>query len=152
MPRILTFLVLLLAFGVSTRAADAPPLTDLRADLADMRQRGLPMILLFHTHGCGYCHYVIEDHLRPMVLSGAYARRALIRQLDIDSGELTDADGRAADARDLARRYRVRFFPTLLLLGPDGRMLAEPLVGVANIDLYGSQLESALQKAEARLH
>jgi len=142
--------------GSAKRSNDAPgvavpALTDLQADLAEMGQRRLPMILLFHTHGCGYCHYVMEDHLRPMVLSGQYTNRALIRQLDAGRVDLRDGDGRLVEVRDVLRRHAVRFFPTLLILGPEGQVLTEPLVGVTNIDLYGSQLESALQKAESRL-
>lgn len=153
MPRILAVFVLMFEVFAAplSHAVDVPALTDLHADLTEMQQRKLPMILLFHSHGCGYCHYVMEDHLKPMILSGQYRNRALIRQLEERSGELVDQDGQVVDARDLTRRYKVRFFPTLLILGPDGRVLAEPLVGVANIDLYGSQLESALQKAESAL-
>lgn len=153
MPRILAVLLMLIGLfaGSLSHAVDVPALTDLRADLAEMQDRKLPMILLFHTHGCGYCHYVMEDHLRPMVLSGQYRNRALIRHLEDGRVDLRDRDGQFVEVRDLQRRYKVRFFPTLLILGPEGQVLAEPLVGVANLDLYGTQLESALQKAEARL-
>ena len=153
MPRIVAvFLVLFGLFAApGSHAVEVSALTDLQADLAEMQQRKLPMILLFHTHGCGYCHYVMEDHLKPMVLSGQYRNRALIRHLEEGRVDLRDRDGRFVEVRDLQRRYRVRFFPTLLILGPEGQVLAEPLVGVANLDLYGTQLESALQKAEAAL-
>jgi thioredoxin-related protein len=152
-PSILLRLSLVLLFGLAplAHAVEVPPLTNLRADLAEAGQHRLPVLLLFHTHGCGYCHYVLEDHLKPMILSGKYRQRVLIRQLEAHGGELVDADGRMIEPAALMRRYKVRFFPTLMLLGPEGEVLAEPLVGVANIDLYGTQLESALQKAEARL-
>ncbi|MEW6765636.1 MAG: thioredoxin family protein [Pseudomonadota bacterium] len=154
MPRIRVALILLVSFVLAplAYAVDVPALTDLRADLAQMQERRLPMVLLVHAPGCGYCHYVIEDHLEPMILSGKYVDRALIRQLAADDADdLVDASGRAVSARAFARSLGVRFYPTVIFLGPDGRMLAEPLVGVANIDLYGTQLESALQKAEASL-
>jgi len=147
-------LTLLIGLAVASwsHAVEVPALTDLRADLAEVRQRGIPLLVLFHTPGCSYCHYVMEDHLRPMILSGQYVRRALIRQLEVGgNAELVDADGRTVKAAVLARRMKVHFFPTVLFLGPDGQVLGEPLVGVANTDLYGTQLEFALQRAEARL-
>lgn len=153
MPSLFRRLILLILLGFApwAQAVDVPPLSDLRADLAEAKQRKLPLMILFHTHGCGYCHYVLEDHLKPMILSGKYRQRVLIRQLEAHGGELVDADGRMIEPAALMRRYKVRFFPTLMLLGPEGEVLAEPLVGVANIDLYGTQLENALQKAEARI-
>lgn len=153
MPSLFRRLILLILLGFTSwaQAVDVPPLSDLRADLSEAKQRKLPLLILFHTHGCGYCHYVIEDHLKPMILSGKYRQRVLIRQLEAHGDELVDADGRVIEPAVLMRRYKVRFFPTLILLGPTGEVLTEPLVGVANIDLYGTQLENALQKAEARL-
>jgi len=153
-PRILALIVLLsgLLTAPLSHAVDVPPLTDLRADLAEAGERNIPVLVLFHTHGCGYCHYVMEDHLQPMVLSGQYVDRALLRQINVgDNDVLVDQDGREVEAGDFARRMKVRFFPTVLILGPDARVLAEPLIGVANIDLYGTQLEYALQEAEAQL-
>ncbi|MEW6693155.1 MAG: hypothetical protein AB1340_10020 [Pseudomonadota bacterium] len=153
MPRIRAALILLasLLFAPLAYAAEVPALTDLRADLAQMRQRQLPMVLLVHAPGCGYCHYVLEEHLEPMILSGKYVDRALIRQLAAGAAELVDAGGRGVSGREFARSLGVRLYPTVLMLGPDGRVLGEPLVGVANTELYGTQLEFALQKAEARL-
>ena len=154
MPRFLSLVVLLsgLLTAPLSHAVEVPPLTNLRADLAEARERNIPVMVLFHIHGCGYCHYVMEEHFRPMVLSGQYVNRALLRQLNVgDNDVLIDQDGREVEAGDFARRMKVRFFPTVLILGPDGRVLAEPLIGVANIDLYGTQLEHALQEAEAQL-
>jgi thioredoxin-related protein len=154
MPRIRTALILLasLLLAPLAYAVEVPALTDLRADLAQMRQRHLPMVLLVHAPGCGYCHYVMEEHLKPMILSGKYVNRALIRQVAADDADdLIDAQGRTVSGHAFARSLGVRFYPTVLMLGPDGQVLGEPLVGVANIDLYGTQLEFALQKAEARL-
>lgn len=154
MPRMLTALILSvwLVLPLQARAVDVPALTDLRADLAQMQARRLPMVLLVHTPGCSFCHYVLEEHLRPMILSGQYVDRALIRQLAAVADEwLIDARGQRVSAKDFARSLGVHFYPTLFILGPEGRVLGEPLVGVANTELYGTQLESALQKAEARL-
>lgn len=140
------------ALAAQAPKVEVPALTDLRADLAEAGQRDIPILLLLHRSDCSWCHFVLDDHLRPMVLSGQYTERVLIRQLEVDGpGRLIDQDGREVSAQDFARRMKVNFYPTVLILGPDGQPLVEPLIGVANTELYGTQLESALQKAEARL-
>ena len=133
-------------------AVEVPPLTDLRADMAQAKALNVPILLLIHSQGCTYCHYVMEDHLRPMVLSGQYTKRALIRQLAADEAvDLLDADGQSIHAKDFARNLKVRFYPTVIFLDAEGKPLPERLIGVANIDLYGTQLENALQRAEVQM-
>jgi thioredoxin-related protein len=133
-------------------AVEVPALTDLRADVAQAKALNVPILLLIHTQGCTYCHYVMEDHLRPMVLSGQYQKRALLRQLAADDAqELLDAKGQTVSAKDFARALKVRFYPTVVFLDTEGQPMKERLIGVANIDLYGTQLENALQRAEAQM-
>jgi thioredoxin-related protein len=146
-------LLLFAAFTFPTsRAAEVPALTDLPADLALAKQKNIPILLLIHTQGCTYCHYVIEDHLQPMILSGKYTNRALIRQLAADDAlEIVDAAGQPISAKAFARSLNVRFYPTIVFIGADGQVSGERLIGVANIDLYGTQLEYALQRAEAQM-
>jgi len=150
--RVLGLLLVGLLLLPASYAVEVSPLTDLRADVAQAKALNVPILLLIHTQGCTYCHYVMEDHLRPMVLSGQYKKRALIRQLAADEAvELVDAAGQHISARDFARSLQVRFYPTVVFLDAEGKPMQERLVGVANIDLYGTQLEHALQGAEAQM-
>ena len=151
LPALLLLMLGLFAAPLSY-AVEVIPLTDLRADLAQAKALHIPILLLIHSQGCTYCHYVMEDHLRPMVLSGQYKNRALIRQLAADDAvELVDAAGERLSARDFARSLQVRFYPTVVFLDAEGKPMKERLVGVSNIDLYGTQLEFALQRAEAQM-
>ncbi|MEW5838873.1 MAG: thioredoxin fold domain-containing protein [Pseudomonadota bacterium] len=146
------FLGMAMFASSATYAVEVPPLTDLRADAAQAKALNVPILLLIHSQGCTYCHYVMEDHLRPMVLSGAYAKRALIRQLAADeAAELVDTEGKVVSAKDFARALKVRFYPTVVFLDAQGQPLPERLIGVANIDLYGTQLEATLQRAQAQM-
>lgn len=154
--RVLGRALVLLMLGVLaaplSHAVEVPPLSDLRADLAEAKALHIPILLLIHSQGCTYCHYVMEDHLRPMVLSGQYKNRALIRQLAADDAQdLLDAQGERVSAKDFARALKVRFYPTIIFLDAEGQPMKERLIGVANIDLYGTQLEFALQRAEAQM-
>ena len=111
LPALLLLMLGLFAAPLSY-AVEVIPLTDLRADLAQAKALHIPILLLIHSQGCTYCHYVMEDHLRPMVLSGQYKNRALIRQLAADDAvELVDAAGERLSARDFARSLQVRFYP-----------------------------------------
>lgn len=148
--------LLLLMLGIFaaplSHAVEVVALANLPADMALAKQKNIPILLLLHSQGCTYCHYVIEDHLRPMVLSGQYTQRALIRQLAADEAlDLIDTSGQRVSARDFARSLQVRFYPTIVFLDAEGKPMQERLVGVANIDLYGTQLEHALQRAEAQM-
>ena len=146
------FLAIAMLASSAAYAVEVPPLTDLRADLVQAKALNVPILLLIHSQGCTYCHYVMEDHLRPMVLSGQYTKRALIRQLAADeAADLLDAAGKPVHAKDFARSLSVRFYPTVLFLDAQGKPLHERLIGVANIDLYGTQLEGALQRAELQM-
>ncbi len=151
LPALLLLMLGLFAAPLSY-AVEVIPLTDLRADLAQAKALHIPILLLIHSQGCTYCHYVMEDHLRPMVLSGQYKNRALIRQLAADDAvELVDAAGERLSARDFARSLQVRFYPTVVFLDAEGKPMKERLVGLSNIYLYGTQLEFALQRAEAQM-
>lgn len=150
--RALLLLIVGMFFVPMSYAVDVPPLSDLRADLLEAKALNVPILLLIHSQGCTYCHYVMEDHLRPMVLSGQYKKRALIRQLAADDAlDLVDASGKHISARDFARSLQVRFYPTVVFLDAEGKPMKERLIGVANIDLYGTQLENALQRTEGQL-
>jgi len=150
--RALLLLILGACAAPLSHAVEVMPLTDLRADLVQAKALQIPILLLIHSQGCTYCHYVMEDHLRPMVLSGQYTKRALLRQLAADDAvELVDAAGQHVSARDYARSLQVRFYPTIVFLDAEGQPMKERLIGVANIDLYGTQLEFALQRAEAQM-
>ena len=154
MPKLPALALLMMgAFAAPlSHAVDVPPLSDLRADLLEANALHVPVLLLIHSQGCTYCHYVMEDHLKPMVLSGQYKKRALIRQLAADDAlDLVDASGQHVSAREFARSLQVRFYPTVVFLDAEGKPMKERLIGVANIDLYGTQLENALQRAEAQM-
>ena len=55
-----------------------------------MREAGpaalnVPVVLFSASH-CGYCTIIKEEFLKPMLLSGDYVDKVLIRKLVIDGG------------------------------------------------------------------
>ncbi|ROR34397.1 thioredoxin family protein [Inmirania thermothiophila] len=144
-----------LAAGLWAAAAAAAPrvamLADLAADLAEARRLGAPVVLVFTSPGCVYCMRLEAEQLVPMLLSGEYEGRILLRKIDITSGDpVVDAAGRRVPARAIAARYRVALTPTTLLLGPDGEPLGEPLLGY-NGEMFAYYLDKAIERGRARI-
>jgi thioredoxin-related protein len=123
------------------------------AALGDRARTGrLPILLLISRSDCPYCELLKHEILRPMLISGDYDGRVLIRELLIDSElPVRDFDGRAVVPDALAKRYRARLTPTVLFLDDRGRELAERIIGINTVDFYGYYLDAAIDEAGAHL-
>ena len=124
----------------------------LEQTMQEAAERGLPLMLAFSSRSCGYCDQLEEDFLVPMLVSGDYEDRVLIRKLNIDAGVMVeDLQGRITPAQRIADHYDVDMTPTLLFLGPDGEELADRLVGVMIPDFYGGYIDRGIAAANAAL-
>lgn len=132
----------------------------LRADVtvpvaADLQQLGdqalsreLPILLTFTSLICSYCELLEQDFLQPMLLSGEYRDRVMIRKLELGPGtSVTDFDGRKIMASKLSSRYRVFVTPTLLFVDGNGKELAERIVGINTPELFGGYLDDCIETA-----
>lgn len=129
-----------------------PAARDFRADAAQASAGGRPLLVLFSQDGCPWCERTRREFLLPMQANAGYQARVIFRQIDIDQATpLTGFDGAATTHHAFARAMRVKRFPTVMLLGPDGRVLAEPLVGFGIADFYGAYLDERIDKAVAGL-
>lgn len=151
------FLAALLALLGPWAAAAAPDPREalLTRDLAEVGARAaardIPIVLLMSASYCGYCDRVREEFLVPMVISDAYHDRALLAELPIDGGLVTDFDGTRRLAEAVAERYGVSLVPVLLFLDGDGREVARRMVGLGTVDFYGAYLEAAIDQARAAI-
>ena len=137
------------ASGASTAAFVRP--TDLRAEAHTLAERGIPMVVLFSQTACSWC-----DRARQQLLWRAHEEHgdaiALFRQIDIDSTvALIDFNGATMSHGEFARTQGVRFTPTLVLYGPQGERLAEPILGIRLPDFYAQYVEQAIAEAQSRL-
>ncbi len=140
------------AAEIPLHAAVVPQVQDLRADARDAAARGLPILLMFASDTCTYCMQLENDYLKPMLASGEYADRLLLRKVLIrDTRTITDFDGATVEAGELARRYRVDFVPTLVFVDAQGRELAERLVGLSSTDFYWGYLLQGIDTAHKQL-
>lgn len=131
-------------------AAALPAARDLPAEAHAAAEGGFPLVLMFSRAECGWCAQVRRLHLEPIAarLEGAVP----VRQVDIDRNRpLVDFAGRATNHRAYARSIGVKLVPTVVFLGPDGRPVAEPIVGAVGADFYGAYLERGLEEGRRRV-
>lgn len=146
------FTAWILAWLTMAAAAAGPlaPAADLAADAAVLRQKRLPMLVLFSRHDCPWCEKVRRLHLEP--LAGDGRTQALLREVDVEAATpLVDFDGRRTSHQAFAAGRKARFTPTVMFLGPDGQALADAIVGYPSPDFYGGLIDNALDKSRARL-
>lgn len=129
-----------------------PAVEDFAADARLMRDRRIPMLVLFSADGCGWCETARRTVLEPMAADPGNAARVLIRQIDIDRRvTIADFSGRPTTHRDFAQARKARLTPTLMVLDADGREVAESIVGVRLADFFGTYVERAVDTGLARI-
>jgi hypothetical protein len=75
-----------------------------------------------------------------------------MREVGTDnSAALLDFAGNKTTQAEFARRHQVTMVPTVMLLGPRGEALGEPLVGFGSADYYGYFVDQRIDAALARL-
>lgn len=145
--------ILSLAFApVGAAETTVPVARDLESDGLVSEERRIPILLLFTREDCGYCELLKRSVVLPMIISGEYDERVLIREVIVDDpGEMADFGGRTVSPFAVANHYDALLTPTVLLVGPDGRVLVDRLVGITNEDMYLWYLDRALETATAVL-
>ena len=126
-------------------------------DLAQLGKNSVetkrPILLLMSQEDCSYCIKLKHEILNPMVLSGDYRNRIIMRELMIDSvEEQRGFDGHELDALTLASDYGISVTPTMLFLGPDGKELTKRIVGINTVEMFSFYVDEAIDKAVKKLN
>jgi thioredoxin-related protein len=127
---------------------------DLRTVMAQVRKRRVPLLVLFSTPGCPFCHEVRRSYLAPRVAeqSKLPSPTLLIREVDISSrAPLIDLQGRRTTQAEFASRLNVRMVPVVALFDDRAQLLGDPLVGIDRAGFYEAYLARAIEAAERRL-
>jgi thioredoxin-related protein len=154
-----TFLLFLLSLVLcplyalaQTEIATVPQALDLQTDAARARSDRIPILLMIARSDCVYCAQLKREIIGPMLVSGRYADKVIIRELLLDDPQtIVDFNGAPVSAAELGRRYREQLTPTVLLLAADGRELVTRIRGISNIEYYGYYLDKAIGQARAAL-
>jgi thioredoxin-related protein len=155
LPRILRrWLVpaLLTVSAFATAAGnDLPAAVDLRAEAARAKRAGGPLIVVFSRAECRYCETVKRDYLKPLEKNPNF-NGVVIRQINQDSdAAMTDFRGKKTTQASFASAEKISLVPVVAFYGPNGKTLADPLVGAGLPDFYQSYLEDAIAKSTAAL-
>lgn len=136
-----------LAWPLQAQARDtALPIPASLPEAARLAARqGEPLVLLISLTGCPYCELVRRNYLLPARRDGGLQAWQL--NVADSSTPLTGFDGKVTTAAAQTKAWKATFTPTVLFLGPQGQMLAEPLVGAAIPDFYGAYLDERLALA-----
>ncbi|PID33788.1 MAG: hypothetical protein CR955_00580 [Thiotrichales bacterium] len=110
-----------------------------------MQQENRGLVLMLHAEGCTYCEQMDTKILSPMVLSGEYDKRIFIRKLQIDdTRDVIGFSGKTVEPADISGEYNVILTPTLVFLNYKGKEVAEQMVGINTIELFGAYLDNSI--------
>lgn len=139
-----------LTLPAGAQTASVEPARDLAADARVMRERRVPLMIFYSRDDCPWCEKARREYLLPLARNANSA--VLVRQVDMDRATpLIDFAGRATTMGAFAVSEKARMSPTLMFYGPDGRQLAEPIVGFRLADFYGAYIDRAIEEARGRL-
>ena len=130
-PAVFGCALLWLLAGSLQAEVRVPVARDLQQEGSQAQTRQLPIMLTFSADECSYCELLEEDFLQPMLLSGEYEDRVIIRKLILDDGSsVSDFSGKATEATRISDRYRVFVTPTILLVELSLTTLISPTVSL----------------------
>jgi len=151
-------LILILMFSIPLQAQSKDTANEI-AEITNLAQLGKesaqtkrPILLLMSQDYCPYCRMIKREILNPMVLSGSYVDKIIIREMMIDSlMDMNDFDGTMRDPALIAERYNIKVTPTMLFLGPDGTELTNKIVGINTPELFSFYVDKAIDQAVLKL-
>lgn len=87
---------------------------DLKDDLAEATKAGKRLAIIWEQKGCPYCRDVHIVNLADDMLRNYVKANFAVLQLNLwGDREVTDFDGQVLSEKNLARKYRVNFTPTI---------------------------------------
>ena len=133
-------------------ATDLPAAIDLRSEATEAARSGNPLIIIYSRKDCKYCETVKRDYLKPLADNPRYKNRVVIRQINQDGDQtLSDFKGGQTSHARFAVSEKVKLVPVVAFYGPDGRRLADPIIGGRLPDFYASYLEDAIEQSTKAL-
>lgn len=118
---------------------------NLQEDLADARKAGRLLMVVYEQEGCPYCAQLHQVHFQDAAIVAALKKHFDVIQLDIWGGrEVTDFSGETLTEKQLARKLKVQFSPTLAFYDAQGKEiyrvsgLHKPAIFKAELDYLAS--------------
>ena len=126
--------------------------TDLAQDARLAQKKRLPILLMFSATHCTYCELLENEILKPMLLSGDYTDKVIIRKVVIDEeSSLKDFNGKKIETDDFVLRYNVIVTPTMVFIDQNGKELTKRMIGINTIDYFGGDVDNAIERSLKKL-
>lgn len=107
---------------------------DLREDLQEANAEGKRLVLFFEQRGCIYCRQMHKEVFSDAQVSEFIEDNYFVVQLNLHGDiEVTDFDGDTLIEKDMARKWRVLFTPSIVFLPeevPEGQSALDAAVAV----------------------
>lgn len=145
------FSLLLLIFSLPASAVEVRETTDLQALSKLSMKKRVPVILYFSAHDCPYCMMLEEEILKPMLISGDYGKKVIIRKIMIDGNDVVDFNGKNVSVEKISSRYNVFVTPTMVFIGPNGQELAKRMIGINTVEMFGGDVDDNIDKSLKKL-
>lgn len=157
--KILVIISALAGLGIfNVSAGSHPPPVEVTAALdlhsvsVEAQKKNLPILLVFSASDCSFCELLENEILKPMILSGDYYDRVIIRKVVMDDeSTLRDFDGEEVSMEDFSDRYDIFVTPTMLFLDPAGLELSERLLGINTVEMFGGRVDRAIELSLEKL-
>lgn len=150
MTRFITVMAAILAWGFSTSmpalaAGTLPHAKNFKADSQLAAAKKIPILVLFTTPGCHFCHEVKSVYLEPMLSDPLYKNKVIMREVEVGSqNSLTLFNGDRSTEGAFATGNKVFMVPTIKLFNAQGTEVTEPIVGLLTPDYYFGYIDSAI--------
>ena len=152
MVRGLGMLCVALNMIAAIAASTLPPARDFVADARLSAAKQQPIVVLVNLPGCPHCELVRRSYLLPLLNETAAAHAPIIRQVELNGErQLIDFNGKRITQGAFSRRLGITLAPVVLFFSPQGKQLAEPLIGSMIADFYGAYFDASLASARAAL-
>ncbi|MDH5435203.1 MAG: hypothetical protein OEX83_00450 [Gammaproteobacteria bacterium] len=130
-----------------------PLARNLQIDGESARNKQLAIMILFVADNCSFCRIAKNDYIIPMIKSGQYNNKVIIRLINIgDARIMTDFHGNKTRMEDFARAQKVSLTPYVKVFDSGGNELTNPVIGIVSEDFYGMFLDEAIDSAVKKLH
>ena len=125
---------------------------DFQALSKNMKEKNLGLVLMLHAEHCPYCIQMENEILSPMIKSGEYEKKVIIRKLQIDEArDVTDFSGNTVEPSDISDRFKAFVTPTLVFLDHQGNERVKQMVGINTVELFGAYLDIEIDKLQSIL-
>jgi thioredoxin-related protein len=151
-PVLWLFLVLIASTAwAGGKHGELPFTQNLYADGQLAKQKQLPIMMVFVSEHCGFCSALEADYIKPMLISGEYDDKVIIRVLNIDYSDITDFQGKTISSMMYANNVGAFLTPTIMFFDAEGNQVAEKILGYSTPSMFGGILDAAIDESLVRV-